>query len=82
MEGVGIAFDVVGIDDILVEGLTLGFLIHIGIEPFKLPVQIGSTKRHQTKDGPNDEGHDQDPIQQHSHPRIPPVDKIQENIDN
>lgn len=80
MEGVGVAFDVFRIDDVLVVGLTRCFLIGIGIESAKLPVQIRSTERDRSKERPDNEGHDQDHIQQHPDPRIPPVDKIQYDI--
>jgi hypothetical protein len=81
MEGVGVAFNVFGINDILVESLA-GFLLkRVGIKPGELPIQVGSAKRDSSKNRPNDEGDDQPHIQQHPHSRIPAVNDIQEDID-
>ena len=82
MEGVGVAFDIFSIDDVLIKGWPRGFLMGIGIESGELTIQIRTPKGNGSKKRTNDEGDDQTDIQHHSHTRIPSVDDIQEDVDS
>lgn len=82
MEGISIALDVLGIDDVFIIGWPSGFLMSIGIESGELTIQVRTPKGNGSKEGTNDEGQDQTDIQHHSHTRIPSVDDIQEDVDS